>query len=64
MQNRPGLTPELESACEDVWAYYLARGDAVPPSFDLIVEELRTLCEMRAFAAAMQRGQMPKRGRE
>lgn len=57
MQSRPGLTPELESACEDVWAHFTSLGGKAPASFDLIVAELRTLCEMRAFAVAFQRGQ-------
>lgn len=63
MQNRPPLTPELEAAIEDIWAYFAARDDKAPSSIELILRELRTLCETRVTAAAMQRWQIAGRPR-
>ncbi len=63
MQNRPPLTPELEAAVVNIWAYSTARDDKAPSSFELLLRELRTLCEMCVTAAAMQRGQIAGRPR-
>jgi hypothetical protein len=38
--NPPQLTPELESAVEDIWAYFTRWELKAPASFDLIVKEL------------------------
>ncbi len=38
------LSPEVESALEDIWAHFTMLGGKAPKSFDTIVQELRKSC--------------------